>query len=606
MVAQLDTGPQMALPSYRPRWRDDAPSANVTLEEFHEFRRKALALALEWPNHDQRTLGDLLERIHDLPDEVHNTVWNLIDTWADLEADDKAKADLRERIRRFAFTRRGRRHGMQGAAVVRARVAYDRLEPRDPVVRHAWLFAKSWIEPSVDGIEERERDYEKDAETTRGLRAAAMKEIWAERGFQGVTAVLSDSDAPSVVGAGLETCIRDGKGRIDFLKQCLSVTGHLRGKAELCIRGFLLSVGDEARSNLLEAAAVGADTGQIARLYQCAPVGQHTWRLLDRYDGEVKDRYWRDVSPDWNRYDEAELIELIDRLLDAKRPHAAFHAAHLDLPKIETSRLKRLLFDAGTAGTELTDQYMLDSHDISEALSELDGRGGVNRDEMMRLEFMYFQALEHSEHGIPNIERWLSESPLGFVQILAFVSQRNDGGQDPPEWQTEDPGKRRALTATAFRLLGRVSRVPGTGEGGSIDVEVLSQWITEVRRLCAEHGRAGVSDSYIGQILSRAPADDDGITPCLAVCEAMERVGSHDIGLGFSIGIHDGRGVVTRAIGEGGGQERDLAEEYRSWARQRSPRYPYVGSILEDIAGDYDRQGLRQDDKAKIDLRREH
>ena len=605
-VAQLDTGPQMALPSYRPRWRDDAPSANVTLEEFHEFRRKALALALEWPSHDQRTLGDLLERIHDLPDEVHNTVWNLIDTWADLEADDRAKADLRERIRRFAFTRRGRRHGMQGAAVGRARVAYDRLEPRDPVVRHAWLFAKSWIEPSVDGIEERERDYKKDAETTRGLRAAAMKEIWAERGFQGVTAVLSDSDAPSVVGAGLETCIPDGKARVDFLKQCLSATGYLRGKAELCIRGFLLSVGDEARSNLLEAAAVGADTGQIARLYQCAPFGRHTWRLLDRYDGEVKDRYWRDVSPDWNRYDEAELMELIDRLLDAKRPHAAFHAAHLDLPKIETSRLKRLLFDAGTAGTEPTDQYMLDSHDISEALSELDGRGGVNRDEMMRLEFMYFQALEHSEHGIPNLDRWLSESPLGFVQILAFVSQRDDGGQDPPEWQPEDSGRRRALTSTAFRLLGRISRIPGTGEGGGIDVEVLSQWIAEARRLCAEHGRTGIGDSYIGQILSRAPADDDGITPCLAVCEAMEGVGSRDIGLGFSIGIHDGRGVVTRAIGEGGGQERDLAEKYRSWARQRSPRYPYVGSILEDIAADYDRQGLRQDDKAKIDLRREH
>ena len=340
-VAQLDAGPQIALPSYRPRWRDDAPSANVAPEEFHEFRRKALALALEWPNHDQRTLGDLLERIHELPDEGQRTVWDLIDTWTDLEVDDRAKADLRERIRRFAFTRRGRRHGLQGAAVARTRAAYDRLEPRDPVVRHAWLFAKSWIEPSVDGIEDDERDYEKDAETTRGLRATAMKEIWAERGFQGVTAVLSDSDAPSVVGAGLETCIPDRKARVDLLKQCLSVTGHLRGKAELCIRGFLWSVGDEACSNLLEAAAVGADTGQIARLYQCAPFGRQTWRLLDRYDREVKDWYWREVLPDWNRYDEAELIELIDRLLDAKRPRAAFHAAHLDLSKIETSRLKR-------------------------------------------------------------------------------------------------------------------------------------------------------------------------------------------------------------------------------------------------------------------------
>ena len=249
---------------------------------------------------------------------------------------------------------------------------------------------------------------------------------------------------------------------------------------------------------------------------------------------------------------------------------------------------------------------MLESDDISEALNELEGRRGVGRDEMTRLEFMYFQALEHSEHGIPNLEQWLSESPLGFVQILAFVSKRDDGGQDPPEWQTKDSEKQAALATAAFRLLGRISRIPGTGEGCEIDVAVLSQWIAETRRLCAEHGRAGIGDQYIGQMLSRAPADDDGIQPCLAVCEAMERVQSPDIGSGFSIGIHNGRGVVSRAIGEGGEQERELAEKYRSWARQRSPHYPYVGSILEGIAADYDRQGLWQDDKAEIHLRLEH
>ncbi len=605
-VAQLDTGPQMALPSYRPRWRDDSPSANVTAGQFHEFRRKALALALEWPKHDQRTLGDLLERIQELPDEGQNTVWDLIDTWADSETDDRAKADLRERLRRLAFTRRGRRHGLQGTAVDRARVAYDRLEPRDPVVRHAWLFTNSWIEPSSDEIEDEERDYEKDAETTRRLRTAAMKEIWTARGFEGVTALLSDTGAPGVVGAGLESCIPEEDARVDFLRQCLSVTDHLREKAELCIRGFLWSASDDARGTLLTADAVDADTAQIARLYRCAPLGRRTWRLLDRYDAEVQDHYWRAVVPEWNRYDEAELIELIDRLLDVKRPRAAFHVAHLELSKIESLRLKRLLFDAGTAGTESADQYRLESHYISEALSELNGRGDVSRDEMVRLEFMYIQTLEYSEHGIPNLEQWLSESPFGFVQVLALVFKRDDGGQDPPEWQTEDTEKRAALTAAAYGLLERISLVPGIGEGGDIDVEVLSQWIAEARRLCAEYGRVKIGDHYIGQILSRAPADNDGIKPCLAVCEAMEQIGSPDIGSGFSIGIHNGRGVVSRAIGEGGEQERDLAKEYRSWARQRSPHYPYVGSMLENIAADYDREALRQDDEAEIDQRLRH
>ena len=70
---------------------------------------------------------------------------------------------------------------------------------------------------------------------------------------------------------------------------------------------------------------------------------------------------------------------------------------------------------------------------------------------------------------------------------------------------------------------------------------------------------------------------------------------------GFAIGTFNARGVVGRAIGEGGGQERQLAEKYRSWARQRSPYYPFVGGILEGIADDYDRQAIREDDDAQIE-----
>ena len=201
-VAQLKPGPQFAFPSHRPRWRDDASSTGqgVTREQFEESRLKALDLVLAWPNHDERTLGDLVELIHGLSDEDRIKVWDLIDGWADAEADDKAKARLRERIRRSAFTRRGRSRGVAGEALDRARAAHDRLVPRDPLVRHAWLFANSWIEPSSDEIEEDDRDHEARHERIRALRADAMKEVWAEGGFDGLIELLSGCRAPRVVG----------------------------------------------------------------------------------------------------------------------------------------------------------------------------------------------------------------------------------------------------------------------------------------------------------------------------------------------------------------------------------------------------------------------
>lgn len=604
-MAQLSAGPQLAFPSHRPRWRDDSSGAGpkVTTEECHSFRSEAFELVLAWPNHDQTTLGHLVELLLELPDDHHDRIWDLIDDWADAQVDDGAKATLRERIRLSAFTRRSRRRGLKSETLDRAGAAYDRLEPPDPVARHSWLFAKHWIEPSASEIEEENRDYAWWAETIRALRISAIGEIWLERGFDGVTAVLADCGAPTAVGEALVNHISKSRDRVEFLRQCLSIAANLEASTDLCIRGFLTAIEEGPRATILSSVANDVAPERIARLFRCAPFCQHTWQLLHQCDSEVQDRYWQEVMPDWNSYSETELFQLMDRFLDARRPRAAFFIAHLDWSRIDTLQLKRLLVDFGTVGGESADDYLPMSYDISEAMHELDGRDGVDREEMVRLEFMYIQLLDHSKHGIPNLERWVSKAPIGFVQILALLFRRDDGGQDPPEWSRGDADNRAALASAAYRLLGRIARIPGTADSGEIDAKKLSRWIAEARRLCTEHGRAKIGDQYIGQILARGPADDDGIRPCIAISEVIESIGSRDVALGFIVGSHNARGGFMRSIGEGGKQERALAEKYRDWARQRSSSYPHVGSILEDIAVDYDRQALREDDEAEIERR---
>ena len=61
---------------------------------------------------------------------------------------------------------------------------------------------------------------------------------------------------------------------------------------------------------------------------------------------------------------------------------------------------------------------------------------------------------------------------------------------------------------------------------------------------------------------------------------------SQPIGKGFGIGVQNERGAQFR--GEGGAQKRDLATEYRDWAKQRAFDYPYVSGVFESIVGDYD------------------
>lgn len=604
-IEQIKPGSRIGHYSYRPRWRSDASGAGqvVTPKEMYDFSRKALDLLIAWPAHDERTLADLVESLQGMPEGDRVKTWDLVDQWA-ATAGEVAKAELRERIRRYAFTRRGRNRKLGEATRDRAREAYRSLRPLDPVVRHGWLFTHQWVQESADELEDDQFDYRKRDERIDGLRREAMAEIWTQRGFDGVCELLNASGTAPTVGRYVATCMAGDKQRVEFLRRSLSLTGDLSSKAEWCMQGFLFSVADDDRTTVLRAAAEDLPAAEATRLFMCAPFKESTWRLLDEYGEEVRAAYWKDVFPSWGQHAPAELTEMIDRLLDAQRPRAAFHAVQMDFKGIETLRLKRLLRAVATVHAEPTGHFKLDRYHISEALDSLDGRAGVTRDEMAQLEFLFIDALDHSEHGIPNLENQIAESPATFVQAIALTYKRSDRAEDPPEWRIDNPEQKIAVARAAHRLLDRIRKIPGTDGSGQIDAAALSTWLADVRRLCREHGRAEIGDQCLGQLLARAPAGENGVWPCEAVCQAMEEIASPEIGTGFQVGTYNSRGVHT--IGEGGEQERDLAAKYRAWASRLHFDYPYVGGVLEGIASSYDRDAASMDSEARITKRLQH
>ncbi len=602
---QIKPGSRIGHYSYRPRWRSDASGAGqvVTGKEMYEFSRKALNLLIAWPAHDEKTLGDLVESLQGMPEEDQSKVWDFIDRWAATAAE-PAKAELRERIRRYAFTRSWRRRVLAEKSRDRAREAYATLQPLDPVIRHGWLFADQWVQESADEFEEEDFDYRKRDERIDRLRREAMAEIWNGGGFDGIREMLSGSGAAGTVGRYAATCITDEKRRVDFIGQCLSLTGDLRSKGEWCVQGFLFSVEDEDRAPVLRGAAEGLSAPERTRLFVCAPFQQSTWRLLDQYRKDVRDGYWKDVFPSWGRHTPPQLTELIDCLLEAKRPRAAFHAVHMDFKDIETSRLKLLLREVATVNAEPAGHFRLPPYDISEALDSLQGRAGVTRDEMAQLEFLFIDALDSSNHGIPNLESQIMESPAIFVQAVVLAFKRSDAGEDPPEWRIENPEQKIIIAWAAHHLLDQIKKIPGTDQNGQIVATELGSWIRSVRDLCRKHARADIGDQCLGQLLAKAPGAENGEWPGEAVCQVMEEEASPEIARGFEIGVHNSRGEVCR--GDGGHQERELVIKYRTLSESLRFDFPYVASVLDSIASSYSHEASWWDSKSAVDKRLRH
>ena len=607
-VTQLERH-QIDVSSHRPRWRNYASAfgRQVTEDEEFAFMRSVLDLALAWPEHNQKTLGDLIEHLDEFSDQDQSRVWSVIDAWAETEADDKAKADLRERISRYVYSMRKFQGDLTVAAQEAARDVCKKLDSRDPVIRHGWLFAKPWVAGFDDATDDDTDDDEwsKHDERVRELRSEAMAEIWTSHGWKGVARLLSDGEAADVVGSYVAPQVPGRSNAVEILRTCVCSAAVPSEKLDGFMRGFIASLDASERPDVLRAATADATADQVARLFRCAPLGDATWRLLEQQTQEVRNGYWRAISPPrWNWLTEAERVEFIDCLLQVRRPRAAFYAVGRHVKNVETSRLKRLLSDMATVYDEPVGSFPIDRHDLSDALDALDGRVGVTREEMALLEYWFIEvpgSQNDRTHGIPNLERVLANDPAFFAKAVSLVYKRNDDRQDPPGWHSDDPDRRTAAARKAYALLKRLKRIPGTAADGTVvHTTALRGWCTELRRLCAEQGRSEVGEIHIGELLAQAPSDQDGRWPCGPVCDVMESIASLHIERGFHVAVINARGFHSRRMEDGGEQERELAAKYRAWSRRLSFEYPYVSGVLERIADDYEREGTWHDSDAGV------
>jgi addiction module HigA family antidote len=606
-VEQFNPGSRIGHYSHRPRWRTDAAGFGqvVTREEDRQIRLKAIDIALNWPTHDERTLGELVERLQIMAPEDQERVWQLIGVWKSSGPPDEKRAALRERIRRYAFTRYSRNRKLQQETKDRARSTYDSLRPTDPVVQHKWLFAQRWVEESRDELDDDNHDFTKRDERIGRLRVEALGEIWQKSGLDGIRALCASGNAAGAIGWHMAEVVTDSADALAVVRDMLQsrFDTELNSKLDSCITGFLEKQDEGQRQKMLVSLIEsfiredGESSDNAVRVCKCAPFGRLTWNVVDQLPNALRERYWKEVQASWGRFEESDVNYLIDELMAVSRPRAAFQVAHLEWKSVETPRLVRLLREVATSDAEPTGYYQFAGHEISTAFESLDKRTDISRDELAQLEFTYIKALEDSEHGIPNLERQVAKSPQLFMHVVALIYKRDDEGQDPPEWVVREENREAAWQAS-YALLENAKYIPGTREDGTIDVGELMKWIAEVRELAERYSRKEVCDSSIGKLLSSCSAGADGIWPREEVRHVLEEIASNEIASGMSIGLYNSRGAGWR--GEGGAAERVLASKYRNSSRQIAFEYPFVANMLEGIARSYDHDAERWDTDRKI------
>ncbi|MEW9572747.1 HigA family addiction module antitoxin [Rhodanobacter sp. Si-c] len=596
--------------SHKPRWRPDGYGFGEpfpTWGPIHAFQRDMVELALSREEHSLETLSDLVERMQLLSPEHQVRVWDLVAAWGVGSASDSDKALLREKIRTSALSRRaalqGKRKGGDKALVTAAKAAFQALEPTGIVNKHLWLFKDHWVDESVDELEDVEKiDYQEREKRLSALRMSALREVYRSVGATGLLELASRGRASWVVGVLAPEAI----GMESDLKSLLTAAfdAVVQGASEIAsyanlIEGALHAIADDARREaVIEAVSATRSEFERARLLMLAPFVRSTWKLVDGLGKEAASKYWEEVRPNFKRGEADEEQEGVMRLINARRPRAGFYSVKYDLEILDAELLFSLMSAIAKDGNDKAGEYQLDTYHIAEAFKRLDSSGRFTIDQMASLEFAYMEGLRElggggSGYGIPNLERHIEANPEMYVHALVWAYRRGDKQTDPEPFRIA-PDRVREMAKRGHHLLEAIRRIPGHDDLGNLDASRLSRWIATVRKMAAELDRTEIADVSIGKLLAHAPAGEDGVWPCKPVRDVMEELQLEDMMHGAHTGLYNLRGVHWR--GEGGDQERGLAEKYRGWAKALQISHPFVSSkLLMGMVRTYEREASDED-----------
>lgn len=605
-IHQLSTASRIGSYNYRPLWRADAHEHGEPLgrHEHCAFRRKAIAMALHWRTHNAETFCDLIQCIQELQPKDQICVLKSIDSWSQ-EADDHAKSRVRESIRMSAIIRPKVTGELDAQSRQLAQNLYSKLVPNDPILRYADLFqglSHEGTDDQFDGHVYGDLDSETWGEVIREQKMSAIEHVLKRNGIAGLVNLASATNSSEIVRKHVELYTTNETDTIELLEQYLSLENKVSAKAlDQCVNDFLEAIDEDLRISVISSIASKSGINYVEQVFRCAPFKKSIWKLLERQDSDMRDRYWSEVNPVVTPDTERHLTEVIDNLLRVQRPDAAFHIALFNWDRLESSRIKRILLEVATIDSPATERFPVQWYSIVHAFQVLDRRTDIDVLEMARLEFPYVRILTDGERGIPCLAKMVADSPEFFVELVVRAYGRRDGEEDPSGWHIRDVARRHALASVSMLILDTVSLMPGTGPTGSVDIRALLAWTSQVRTLCADYDRSETGDQCIGQLLSRVSYIEDGTWPCFPVCRTIEEFHSEDIDIGFLVGTVNLRGAHVRDLD--GAQDRQIAMMYHEYAQDIAITFPHVSSVVAAIGRDYERKAKRWDREAKASMR---
>ena len=570
----------------QPTWRDYIPrdwKEEVSRREYWEQIIAYADLLVGLAQKRTEKLRELVEHLPNLPIPAHESLLNRLGSQGIVNLPESERRPLWESLDKLVRQHRkfaDAQWALPEEALSKIEEVAHALAPEAPELKYQRLFTRR----ESDLLDER-GNYEEQRERLNRDRQVAVQTILSGGRLKDVLAFAQNVAAPHQVGEALGV-IASEELEAEIVPTLLDATEETEKQV---VAGFVWARDRELGLPWVDAVLEREWTkAQQATFLALLPFEEEVWhRVADRLGEQDEGRYWRNVVV--NPYGaDRDLTTAIEKLLVYHRASEAVRCVSRtvdDDDRFDKSLATRALL---AVLEEPSEAKQLDSHETVEVITRLQKSSTVDRDDLFKIEWNFLPWLDQFSPGSPStLEQRLASNPAFFAEVVRLVYRSTKDEQD----NVQPDEHRENLAQNAYRLLHDWSWYPGRLVDGSFDVDAFKKWLGEAKRLTEETGHKDVAQIQIGQVLTHAPSDPNGLWIHEGVAEALNGRDAEEMRSGFTTELANQRGVYTFTAGK---EEREIAQQYRTKADALEENgFIRLATAVGELANQYERDAKR-------------
>ncbi|RAS38343.1 hypothetical protein BX591_102641 [Paraburkholderia bryophila] len=588
--------------TYEPMWKDFGRSnrERPTATSVRESYRAYVEFTLQLSNGDLSRQKTLLERYPELSPEHRSVLCDqLLGSAKIADISDSVREQVWDSVRRLAAKHRRfskAQWAMRPADIDAIEAVGKLFRPTSRLTEIQWLFDENF--PDAAGLTD---DFESAQHRLDEMRDEAMRELAAD-GITAIDELFKRTKRPYLVAQQVAVSLDDTASVIDLLSgwAVRMTSSDKLGIRSLCAARYFKH--KEKWTRVIKAAAEkrrwpACTLGLCLADYPDEALTLEQVKTLSEEAGAC---YWKNRSEYLRTTDSAVAIAIAGGLIAHGRAIGLVNQKLAILgTTVAMAAMRAALSELVALSSPVSDSML--GYNLKENLNWLSKEGETPKVELAKMEFSLLPVLLDELHDGEQllIHRALAENPELFVSVVCEIYRPAHQAEDDIEDNPQSSEFERQRATVAWSVLREWRTPPGVNGSGRLDYSLLMAWLTEARRGADVADRAEVGDHCIGAVLFHTPGEHgSGDWPSTTLNRALEELASDAVESGLEVEAYNARGVTTRAMLEGGHQERDLAAQWTARANALPSRWQRAKRMCERIATSWAQTAKQMDERA--------